>query len=397
MTARAMGLRQLDRKYLGRESDAEDLHVTRTRGAFVYDERGRRYIDFLSGWCVGNFGWDNTAIRKSPARRRPDYVYPEYLYRPWVELAQLLAEITPGKLEKTYRATGGSEAVEIALQIAMASTGRRKFVSIEGSYHGNTIGAVSVASTEGREPYPNLLRNCATISPPLGDRAIARLETLLKKRDVAALIMEPVSCNLAVLIPEDAFMQRAQQLCRRFGTLFIADEVACGFGRTGKLFASEHFGLEPDILCMGKAISGGFAPMGATIVTPEVAKSVEGKTGFYSTYGWHPSTVDVAINNVRWLIRNQSPLLAGAAGTSAYFRRRLAAMAFEERKDIRIRGMAMAVEAGDEDYVSEVSDRCRKNGLLITTSGNAITMFPPLTLDRRTAKAGLDILEKSLR
>lgn len=392
-----MSLRQLDRKYLGRESAAQDIEVARTTGAFVYDTRGRRYIDFLSGWCVGNFGWDNAAIAKSPARRRPDYVYPEYLYRPWVELAQLLARITPGKLEKTYRATGGSEAVDIALQIAMASTGRRKFVAIEGSYHGNTIGTVSIASTDGREPYPNLLSNCMTISPPLADRAIARLETLLKKRDVAAFIMEPISCNLAVLIPEDAFMKRAQQLCRRYGTLFIADEVACGFGRTGKLFASEYFDLEPDILCMGKAITGGFAPMGATIVTAKVAKSVEGEVGFYSTYGWHPSTVDVAIRNIRWVIRNQAQLLRDAAGISAYFGQRLAAMNFEDRKDIRIRGMAIAVEAGDGDYVSAIADRCSTNGLLITTAGNAITMFPPLTLDLRTAKAGLDILEKSLR
>jgi len=392
-----VNLRQLDRKYLGRESPAQDLEVSRTNGAFVYDARGRRYIDFLSGWCVGNFGWDNAAIAKSAARRRPDYVYPEYLYRPWVELAQLLAEITPGKLEKTYRATGGSEAVDIALQIAMASTGRRKFVSIEGSYHGNTIGTVSIASREGREPYPNLLSNCDTISPPLGDRAIARLETLLKKRNVAAFIMEPISCNLAVLIPEDGFMKSAQQLCRRYGTLLIADEVACGFCRTGKLFASEHFDLEPDILCMGKAISGGFAPMGATIVTAKVAKSVEGEVGFYSTYGWHPSTVDVAIRNIRWLIRNQARLLHDAAEISAYFGRRLGAMKFEDLKEIRIRGMAIAVEAGDgEDYVSAITARCSENGLLVTTSGNAITMFPPLTLDRRTAKAGLDILEKSL-
>ena len=116
-----MNLRQLDRKYLGRESEAQDLQVARTKGAFVYDARGKRYIDFLSGWCVGNFGWDNAAITKSPARRRPDYVYPEYLYRPWVELAQLLAQITPGKLEKTYRATGGSEAVDIALQLVVPS------------------------------------------------------------------------------------------------------------------------------------------------------------------------------------------------------------------------------------------------------------------------------------
>jgi adenosylmethionine-8-amino-7-oxononanoate aminotransferase len=393
-----MNLRQLDRKYLGRDSEAQDLQVARTKGPFVYDARGKRYIDFLSGWCVGNFGWDNVAITKSPARRRPDYVYPEFLYEPWVELAQLLAAITPGKLEKTYRATGGSEAVDIALQIAMASTGRRKFVSIEGSYHGNTIGTVSIASSEEREPYRNLLSNCLTIAPPLGDRAIARLETLLKKRDVAAFIMEPISCNLAVLIPEDAFMKRAQQLCRRYGTLFIADEVACGFGRTGKLFASEHFDLQPDILCMGKAISGGFAPMGATIVTRKVAKSIEGEVGFYSTYGWHPSTVDVAIRSNRWLMRHQSQLLRDAGEISAYFGERLASMKFEQLKEVRIRGMAVAVEAGDGDeYVSAIADRCKKNGLLVTTSGNAITMFPPLTLDRRTAKTGLDILEKSLR
>ena len=148
---------------------------------------------------------------------------------------------------------------------------------------------------------------------------------------------------------------------------------------------------------MGKAISGGFAPMGATIVTRKVAKSIEGKAGFYSTYGWHPSTVDIAIRNVRWVIRNQSQLFRQAGEISAYFEQRLAAMNFEDLKDIRIRGMAIAVEAGDgEDYVSAIEERCRKNGLLLTTSGNAITMFPPVTLDRRIAKAGLDILEKSL-
>src|ERR1041384_7240644 len=140
----------------------------------------------------------------------------------------------------------------------------------------------------------------------------------------------PISCKLAVLIPADAFMKRAQQLCRRYGTLFIADEVACGFGRTGQLFASEHFGLEPDILCMGKAISGGFAPMGATIVTRAVAGSIEGKAGFYSTYGWHPSTVDIAIRNVRWVIRNRSQLFRQAGEISAYFEQRLAAMNFED-------------------------------------------------------------------
>jgi len=390
---RSMNLRQLDRRFLGRESEPEEIEVARTEGCYVYDARGRRYIDFLSGWCVGNFGWDNREITQRPRRRRPDYVCPEYVYRPWVELARLLAEITPGRLEKSYRATGGSEAVEIALQIAMASTGRRKFVSVEGSYHGNTIGAVSVASSEGREPYPNRLSSCLTIAPPLGRRAAERLEHLLRKRDVAAFIMEPISCNLAMLIPEDGFMKRAQQLCRRYGTLFIADEVACGFGRTGKLFASEHFDLRPDILCMGKAITGGYAPIGATIVTQKVAKSVEYKVGFWSTYGWHPPSTDAAIATIRWLKRHASKVLRHADEISAYMADRLGAMNFEE---IRIRGMAIAGETSDEETASTIAERCRKNGLLLATSGAALTMFPPLTLDLRTAKQGLDILASAL-
>lgn len=387
-----MNLRQLDRRYLAREDEPEDVAVARTNGSWLYDEEGRRYIDFLSGWCVGNFGW-GSAITRTPRRKRPDYINPEYLYRPWVELAQLLAEITPGKLEKCYRATGGSEAVDIALQVAMASTGRRKFVSVEGSYHGNTIGTISVAGSEGREPYPNLLSNCLTIAPPLGRRAAERLERLLAKRDVAAFLMEPISCNLAVLIPEDDFMERAQQLCRRYGTLFIADEVACGFGRTGKVFACEHFDLQPDILCMGKAIAGGRAPMGATIVTQKVAKSVDGKVGFWSTYGWHPASVDLAIATVGWLQQNGEKLMRHVDEISASIAGRLGEMDFEE---VRVRGMAIAADTGDEDRASKIVDRCRKNGLLVTTSGAAITMFPPLTLDARTAKQALDILERSL-
>ncbi len=189
-------------------------------------------------------------------------------------------------------------------------------------------------------------------------------------------------------------MKRAQQLCRRYGTLFIADEVACGFGRTGKVFACEHFDLQPDILCMGKAITGGAAPMGgATIVTQKVAKSVEDKVGFWSTYGWHPSSVDVAIATVGWLKQNAGELMRHVAEVSAYIADRLGAMDFEQ---VRIRGMAIAADIGDEDGASQIAERCRKNGLLVTTSDTAITMFPPLTLDRRTAKQGLDILERAV-
>lgn len=389
-----MNLKQRDRKFLARESEP-DIQVRRTAGSFVYDSRRKKYIDFLAGWCVGNFGWGGKHL---PARARAgsfDYVYPEYLYEPWVELAELIAELTPGKLQKTFRATGGSEAVDIALQIAMAYTKRRRFVSIEGAYHGNNVGGVSVGAPEERETYPNLLQGCVRLKPPLDGRAADRLERILKSRNVAALIMEPIICNLGVMIPERDFIHSAAALCRRYGTLFIADEVATGFGRTGKLFASEHFDLEPDILCMAKAITNGLAPMGATITTAKIANAVAGDASFYSTYGWHPYSVSIAIANLRWLKRNTGKVLRHVEELSALFRTRLDVMRFKTETSVRIAGLAVAVETGSESYVDKVVEKCRKNGLLLTSGGTSITMFPALTMDVETAEAGLDVLERS--
>lgn len=160
-----MKLEQRARKFLGRDSDAEEFQVARTEGSCVFDANGKRYIDFLAGWCVGNLGWSNAEIQRAlRAARKVTYTYPYHLYRPWVDLAELLAKIAPGRLTKSFRATGGSEAVEIALQIAMVHTKRRGLMSIENAYHGNTIGGLSVGAS--RETYPNLLSHCFKISPP---------------------------------------------------------------------------------------------------------------------------------------------------------------------------------------------------------------------------------------
>jgi adenosylmethionine-8-amino-7-oxononanoate aminotransferase len=389
-----MNIRAADRKYLAREEFAEDVQVSRTEGGYLFDARGKKYIDFLAGWCVGNFGWGREELRAAvQSWNGPDYIYPYYTYRPWIELAELLALITPGKLQKSYRATGGSEAVDIALQVAMAYTGRRKFISLEGSYHGNAIGGVSIGDAETRKVFRNLLTNCLKVAPPLDEKAADKVERMLKRRDVAAFIMEPISMNLGVLIPTESFMTRLSQLCRRYGTLLIMDEVATGFGRTGALFATKHFGIEPDILCMAKAITGGYAPLGATITTAEIADAVQGKAGFYSTYGWHPLCVDVAIRNIRWIIRHRVKLLAHVHEISDHFRDRLSAMRFDDPGKIKIKGLAIGVETADAEKIAE---RCRKKGLLLTTGGNGLTMFPALTIDRDTVDAGLDVLERCL-
>jgi acetylornithine/succinyldiaminopimelate/putrescine aminotransferase len=393
-----MTTKQRDRKFLGRDEEADDLQIVRAAGSHVFGANGRNYIDFTSGWCVGNLGWGDDEIRAQLRRfRGPGYVSPSSLYAPWADLAELLAEMTPGKLVKSFRATGGSEAVDLALQAAMLHTGRGKFLALEESYHGNSLATISVASSKGRETLPNFLHGCEKISAPLDEKAVAKINRRLSRRDIAALILEPVSINHGVVRPEHEAMRALQGACRRTGTLFIMDEVACGFGRTGKLFASEHFEIEPDILCLAKALTGGHAAMGAAIMTGPVARSMEKDGSFYSTFGWHPYSVHAALVNLRYWRRHQTRILRHVQAMSDVFRARLGKMAFDGLKEMRIEGLAIALEFEGEDTVSALEEVCRRKGLLLTDSGGKILLLlPPLNVEEQVAQRGLDILASCL-
>jgi len=391
-----MNTKQTDKKYLGRDSVLEELEITRSEGNYLFDVKGKKYIDFLMGWCVGNIGWGNKEIRKAMSRfSGPEYVNPLYLYKPWAELAEILANITPGKLTKSFRATGGTEAVEIALQAAMSHTKRSKFVSIEGSYHGHSIGAMSVGASYFRDWYNNLLPECSKINPPLDDSATLKLEELLKNRDVAAFIMEPIICNLGVEIPTQEFMRKAGELCRKYGTLLILDEVATGFERTGKMFASMYYDVEPDIMCLAKGITGGYGGLGVAIMTEEVAKSMEFDFSFYSTFGWQPLSTEAAIANIKYILKNQKKLEKNVFEMSEYFKERLSKMNFRYPAEIRIKGLAIGVRFDTAGYTTELALKARKRGLLFSAFDNKLfTFFPALNIDKKIAKDGLDIFEK---
>ena len=378
------------RRFLVQNGGNADIEVARSRGNYVYDAHGRKYIDFVMGWCVGNFGWARPALRRRVrAFAGPDYIYPEYTYKRWRELAQLLVGLAPEGLTRCCRATGGSEAVELALQAAMLHTGRKKFVAIEDAYHGNTLGALSVG--DGDDAVRVL--SVARLKPPLDADALDRLRTRLKQRDVAAVIMEPISMNLGVLIPETEFMEGLVPLCHRYGTLLILDEVATGFGRTGKLFALENYDVQPDMMTFAKAATGGAAGIGGLLLTEDLAETLEEDGNVYSTYGWHPLSVDVAIENVRWIKRNQSRLLRQVDRTSNYFLDRLRGMPFSEEPELRWRGLAIAVDVHDEKYAERVATKCRARGLLLDQQENVLLLLPALNIDRATASDGLDILE----
>jgi acetylornithine/succinyldiaminopimelate/putrescine aminotransferase len=390
--SQAKDLARKDRKFVGRTSAAEGIEVVAATGSRLRAVDGRMYIDFVAGWCVGNLGWNPPdVVARVRAFEGPTYVAPGHLYEPWAELAELLVDMTPGKLAKVFRCVGGTEAVELALQAAFAATGRHKVVSIEGAYHGNSVAARSIG-----EPLDAHLAGCKKLALPLDAHALDRLETLLKDREIAAFIMEPTITNLAVIVPGSDFMEGLVPLCHRYGTLVIADEVACGFGRTGKLFACEHYDLEPDIMTLAKAITSGVAPLGATLVTSDLAKQLEGELDFYSTFGWHPLGVEAALATAHYWREHKGEILQNVADREAELRHQLSIIEWKtEQVELRIQGMAIGVGLGDEQYAKHVEEHCLERGLLLSAEDDSLVMFPPLTLDHETLAEALDIIAQA--
>jgi 4-aminobutyrate aminotransferase-like enzyme len=392
-----MKTKEKDRKYFGRGSEALDLDLTKAKGSLIYDEKGKKYIDFLGGSGVGSLGWDNEEIEGEIRKNdRPSYVYPHFYYEPWTELAKLLAEITPAHLTTSFRTTGGSEAVEAAIQMAMMYTGRKKFISIEGSYHGNTIAAISLGASSKHSSFPNLLPGCEKIETPLDDKALEVIEEKLKNKEVAAFIMEPVICNLGVVIPSSNFMEKLDGLCKTYGTLLIMDEAITGFGRTGKLFATEHYNIKPDMICMAKAMSAGHAGIGAVIITDEIADKVEEEVGLYSSYGWHPISVDASLATIKYLRSHREELFRNVSKIGQIFKEKLGDIKFKNGAEIRIKGLAVGVDVKEEEYATNIKENSLKQGLLMNTEGSSLVFFPALNIDRETVLEGLEILRFSV-
>ena len=380
----ASPLAKRDPKLLGRDHPAMPLEVVAVEGSTVRDARGRTYVDFVMGWCVGNLGWNRPEIAERLARfHGPDYAMPAALYAPWLELAERLLALVPGPLARVYRATTGTEAVELALRIAKEYTRRDRFVSIADDYHGNSLAV--------KETIERL------IEPPLDGRALAQLETVLADRTVAALVMEPVIMNLGIELPSLRFMQGAAALCEKYGTLFVADEVACGFGRTGRLFAYEHFDLRPDIVCLAKGLTNGAAPLAATLATARVADAVRGDVDFYVTFGWLPRACEVAIAVVEIWQREGPQILANVAARETQAIRRLHDMALPDGYTARVKGVCIGIDLPEGSDAEGIADACREQGLLIAGEEGQLSIYAACTVDEATFDRGFDILADVLQ
>jgi ornithine--oxo-acid transaminase len=326
-----------------------DIRYVRGEGQYLYDEGGKRYLDCLAGFGVFACGRNHPKIRQV-IKQAMDLNLPSLpkFGPPTLSgfLAEKLISITPEGLDTVFFCNSGAESVEAAIKYARAATGRDRIIFCNKGYHGLTLGALSLNGgdefRDGFGPLPG-----GTTGVPFND--LNPLEHELKKGDVAAFIVEPVQ-GKGVQVPDDDYLPKAQALCREHGALFIADEVQTGFGRTGKMFACEHWNLEPDILCVSKALSGGYVPIGAVLsrrwIHNKVFSSLDRVVVHSTTFSQNELAMAAGLAVIDTI--EEENIVENTAVMGKRLMDGLSAMVdeFELLKEVRGKGLMVALEFG---------------------------------------------------
>lgn len=245
------------------------------QGTQLFDEQNNSYLDMVAGFGCLNLGHSPKEVIEPVMKylqdQKTNFVQYVSIAQETAKLAEVLSHISPGKLQRTFFSNSGTEAVEAAIKIAKAATGNAKIVYLENSYHGKTLGALSITGREKhRKDFEPLLEHC--IAVPFGD--ITALKKVLTEQDVGAFILEPIQGEGGVIVPPDGYLTDVQTLCHQTNTLLMVDEIQTGLGRTGRLFACEWEDIKPDVLMLSKSLSGGIMPIGATLCTTEIWKKL---------------------------------------------------------------------------------------------------------------------------
>lgn len=387
--------------------DADKLY-TNAEGTTLTDHEGKSYLDFTAGYGSLNLGHNPPEVLKAV---REATALPAVLlagYNPLMgALGSSLAAILPGELSVTAFGSGGAEAVELALKTAKASTKRKKFVSCCNGYHGISLGAMSVCGAQKYgEILGPLMDHCETV--PFGD--LSALEQKLKGQDVAAFIVEPVQGEGGAVAPPLGYLKEAEQLCHKYGSLLILDEIQTGFGRTGKMFAMEHEGVVPDIVTLSKSLGSGVVPISVSVTTEEIWKrGFGGRDRFdlvISTFGGNPAACAAALKTIEIMRRDDIP--AKAAELGDYARKSLERLMSEQKlaKEVPGQGLLLGVGIdapkvpGDENVAAMVLNRLlNKHGILTSLydlAPSIIRFEPPLIVTRAEIDEAVQALDESL-
>lgn len=369
------------------------------RGAQVFDIFGRAYLDCIGGFGVFNVGRNHPRVveRAVEQLRRLPLSTRTLFNKQQADLAEMLAKITPGDLQYSFFCNSGAEAVEGALKLARLYTGRKKLVSCLNSFHGKTMGALSVSGREVyKKPFEPLLPE--TYQVPFDD-----LESMEKMVDeeTAAVIVEPVQGEGGVNIPSSDYLPGVREICNRHGALLIIDEVQTGLGRTGKMFACEHWGVTPDIMTLAKGLGGGILPLGAFMSTATIWKVFEENPLLHSsTLGGNPLACAVGLETLKILQEENIPRQAQEKGD--YFLEKLRAfqITFPELiKEVRGMGLLIGMEFFDPDVASLLAMEMAERMILVAYTLNnprVIRFEPPLTISFEEMDRVMRALEESL-
>ena len=355
-----------------------NIEITSADGIYLFDGNGKRYTDLISGIAVSNLGHNNPKIKQAIKEQVDKHlhvmVYGEFEQSVQNKLAEKLCCLLPDGLDVLYPVNSGTEANEAALKLVKRVTGRKEIISFNGAYHGSTHGSLSVTGNEEKKRafYP-LLPEVRFID--FND--IKQINTISAK--TAGVIIEPIQGDAGVKIPSKEFMQALRKRCDEVGALLIFDEIQTGFGRTGKLFAFEHFGVIPDVLTIGKAFGGGM-PIGGFISSNANMNKLtyNPKLGHITTFGGHPVCCAAALENLNLILVDS--IIDKVEAKGQLFEDLLS---HDSIKEIRRKGLLFAIEMEDEDVVQKVVEGCKDRGVLsfwFLSNPQSFRIAPPLII-----------------
>ncbi|MGC8639626.1 MAG: acetyl ornithine aminotransferase family protein [Isosphaeraceae bacterium] len=381
------------------------LVVRRARGAMVEDMDRNRFLDFTAGIAVTNVGHSHPRVVAAIRRQSQRLIHmsgTDFYYAPQVRLAERLAAVAPGLGPKrVFFTNSGAEAIEAALKLARRHTGRYRAMSFLGAFHGRTYGAMSLSGSK-----PMQRRGFAPLVPEIhharyGDleSVHALLRTICPPDELAAVFVEPIQGEGGYIVPPADFLPGLRKLCDEHGVLLVLDEVQSGFGRTGKMFASEHWSVEGDIVCLAKGIAGGL-PLGAIVARASVMDWPSGSHA--STFGGNPVACAAALASLRLI---ETRYRANAQARGDQLRKGLVELAsrYVFIREVRGLGLMIGAEVWDEHggpapvLRDRIIDRAFRRGLLLLPCGASTIRFcPPLCLTARQVEIGLTILDAAL-
>ncbi len=365
--------------------------IERAEGIYLYGPNGERYIDFVSGIGVNNLGHGQpeilSAIHEQVDRHLHTMVYGEFVQRSQVQAAEILTSMLPDQLDCCYFVNSGTEAVEAAMKLMKRVTGRHQMVSFVGAYHGNTQGSMSVSYNEKKK---------GAFRPLLPEIYFIRLNNWddlnMITSETAGVILETIQGDAGIRIPNPLYMKALQERCKEVGAMLVLDEIQCGMGRTGKVFAFEHYNIIPDAIVLGKALGGGM-PIGCLVSSKDNIEMLSHSPilGHISTFAGHP--VACAAAGAALKIYRDSDVVDKVEAKGEWIESQL--MNHPKVKEIRRKGFYFAIDLEDEDVVQQVVERCLSKGLItfwFLSCPWSFRIAPPLTINEKEMQEAVDIL-----